>query len=134
MGLVVVTLALFWHVVVRHYPSERRLVTLTRVTGSVSSAATLLLFSPLHDRAVEIGVAFGLVAFFAVLAGLRRSGHRWLVAGGAVAALVSAICFVIWRTGVGVAALAALQKLAFVMFLGWVFATSLRVPARSRSP
>ncbi|HEX6271849.1 MAG TPA: hypothetical protein VFZ53_02360, partial [Polyangiaceae bacterium] len=125
MVLIVPTLALFWHVVVALFPEERVYVLVTRIAGSVSALATLLLLTPFHDAAVEIGGGFGLVAFAAVLFALPRARHGLLFAGGVSAALVSSACFFVWRTGVAGGALAPLQKLAFALFLGWIFVASL---------
>jgi hypothetical protein len=125
MVLIVPALALFWHVVVALFPEQRAHVRVTRIAGSVSALATLLLLTPFHDAAVEIGGGFGLVAFTAVLLALPRARHGVLFAGGVSAAAVSAACFFIWRTGIAGAALAPLQKLAFALFLAWVFVASL---------
>jgi len=125
MALVVPTLALFWHTVVALFPKQRAHRTTARIAGSVSAAATLLLLSPFHDSAVEVGGGFGLVAFFAVLFALPRSKHGLLFLGGLAAAAVSSACFFIWRTGIGLPLLAGLQKLAFALFLAWVFVASL---------
>ena len=133
MALVVPTLALFFHSVVALYPSQRALRLTTRIAGSISAAATLFLLTPFHDRAVEIGGSFGLIAVFAVLAALPRAKHGLLFLGGVAAMVVSAACFFIWRTGVGLPALAGLQKLAFALFLFWVFAASV-VAARASRP
>jgi hypothetical protein len=124
MALIVPTLGFFWHSVVVLYPHQRTLGLTTRIAGSISAAATLLLLTPFHDSAVEIGGGFGLVAFFAVLAALPRAKHGILFLGGVAAMLVSAACFFIWRTGMGLPALASLQKLAFALFLVWVFVAS----------
>jgi hypothetical protein len=124
-ALIVPTLALFWHYVVALYPNQPRLRVTTRVSGFVSALATLLLLTPLHDSAVEVGGGFGLVAFFSVLIALPRAEHGSLFLGGVAAVAVSSACFFIWRTGIGVSALAGLQKLAFALFLSWVFVTSL---------
>jgi hypothetical protein len=131
MVLIVPTLGLFWHSVVALYPKLRAHVVTTRVAGTVSAAATLLLLTPFHDLAVEVGGSFGLVAFLAVLFALPRARHGVLFAGGIAAGAVSSACFFIWRTGIGVAALAPLQKLAFALFLAWVLAASL---AAARAP
>jgi hypothetical protein len=133
MAVIVTTLALFWHSVVGLYSKQRALVMTTRVAGSISALATLLLLTPFHDSAVEIGGGFGLVAFFSALVALPRAEHGLLFLGGLVAAAVSSVCFFIWRTGLGLPALAGLQKLAFALFLAWVFAASLRV-AREGAP
>jgi hypothetical protein len=133
MALIVPTLAFFWHSVVALFPNQRALRLTTRIAGSISAAATLLLLTPFHDSAVEIGGAFGLIAFFAVLAALPRAKHAFLFLGGVAAMVVSAACFFIWRTGVGLPALAGLQKLAFALFLFWVFAAS-AVAARASRP
>jgi hypothetical protein len=125
MALIVPTLAIFWHSVVALYPLQRAHVVTTRVAGTVSAAATLLLLTPFHDAAVEVGGGFGLVAFVAVLLALPRARHGVLFAGGIAAAAVSTACFFIWRTGIGLFALAGLQKLAFALFLAWVLAASL---------
>ena len=127
MALVVPTLALFWHSVVALYPEQRAHQRVTRVAGSISALATLLLVTPFHDFAVQIGGGFGLVAFFAVLTALPRSRHGVLFTWGIAAAAVSAACFFIWRTGIGLPALASLQKLAFALFLAFVFFTALTV-------
>jgi hypothetical protein len=138
MALIVPTLALFWHAVVALYPNQRAHRLITRVAGSISAAATLLLLGPFHDVAVEVGGGFGMVAFLAVLLALPRAEHGLLFLGGLAAAAVSSACFAIWRTGIGTPALAPLQKLAFALFLAWVFVASLAAarlsgPAR-RSP
>lgn len=125
MAIIAPTLALFWLSVVRLYPKQRVLVMTTRIAGSISALATLLLLAPLHDSAVEIGGGFGLVAFFSVLAALPRAEHGLLFLGGLAALAVSSACLFIWRTGLGMPALAGLQKLAFALFLAWVFVTSL---------
>jgi len=124
-ALVVPTLVFFWHYVVMLYPNQQLLRVTTRVAGLVSALATLLLLTPLHDSAVEIGGGFGLVAFLSVLIALPRAEHGFLFLGGVAAVAVSSACFFIWRTGIGVSALAGLQKLAFALFLTWVFVTSL---------
>ena len=131
MAVIVATLALFWQSVVRLYPRQRAHVLVTRVSGSISAMATLLLLTPLHDSAVEIGGGFGLVAFFSALSALPRAEHGFLFLGGLVAAAVSSACFFIWRTGMGLPLLAGLQKLAFALFLAWVFAASLRAARES---
>jgi hypothetical protein len=133
MALIVPTLALFWHSVVALYPEQRALRLTTRIAGSISAAGTLLLLTPFHDSAVEIGGGFGLIAFFAVLAALPRAKHGFLFLGGVAAMVVSAACFFIWRTEMGLPALASLQKLAFALFLFWVFAAS-AVAARESRP
>ena len=124
-AVIVPTLALFWYYVVELFPKQRVLRVTTRVAGFVSALATFLLLTPFHDSAVEIGGGFGLVAFFAVLSALPRAEHGLLFSGGLAALAVSSVCLFIWRTGIGLPALAFLQKLAFALFLGWVFATSL---------
>jgi hypothetical protein len=125
MALVVPTLALFWHSVVALYPKQRGHVATTRVAGSVSALAMLLLLSPFHDWAVQLGGGFGLIAFGAALVALPRARHGAVFAGGIAAAAVSTACFFIWRTGLALPALAPLQKLAFALFLAWVFVASL---------
>lgn len=125
MALIVPTLALFWHAVVALYPKQRTHRIVTRVAGSISAGATLLLLGPFHDVAVEVGGAFGMIAFGSVLLALPRAHHGLLFLGGLAAAAVSAACFFIWRTGMGMPALAPLQKLAFALFLAWVFVASL---------
>jgi len=124
MALVVPTLALFWHSVVALFPMQRAHVVTTRVAGSVSALGTLLLLTPFHDWAVQIGGGFGLVAFGAVLSALPRARHGALFSGGIGAAAVSSACFFIWRTGIALPALAPLQKLAFALFLAWVLVAS----------
>ena len=131
MAVIVPTLALFWLSVVRLFPRQRGFVLTTLISGSVSALATLLLLTPFHDSAVEIGGGFGLVAFFSVLAALPRAEHGLLFLGGLVALAVSFACLFIWRTGLGMPALAGLQKLAFALFLAWVFAASLRAARES---
>ncbi|HEX6767278.1 MAG TPA: hypothetical protein VF103_17390 [Polyangiaceae bacterium] len=125
MVLIVPTLAVFWHTVVRLYPTLGVHRRTTRIAGSISAVATLLLVTPFHDGAVEIGGGFGLIAFFSTLFALPRSKHGLLFLGGVAAAAVSSACFFIWRTGIGLGALAGLQKLAFALFLAWVFVASL---------
>jgi hypothetical protein len=125
MAVIVPTLALFWLSVVRLYPGQRALVMTTRIAGSVSALATLLLLTPFHDSAVDIGGGFGLIAFFSVLAALPRAEHGLLFLGGLAALATSSACLFIWRTGLGMPALAGLQKLAFALFLAWVFVASL---------
>lgn len=135
-ALIVPTLVLFWHYVVALYPAERFLRVTTRIAGFGSALATLLILTPMHDSAVEVGGGLGLVAFFSVLIALPRAEHGFLFSGGVAAAVVSSACLFIWRTGVGLPLLAFLQKLAFALFLGWVFVTSLaakRALERSRS-
>jgi hypothetical protein len=136
-ALIVPTLVLFWHYVVELYPEQRILRVTTRVAGFSSALATLFLLTPFHDSAVEMGGGFGIVAFFAVLIALPRAEHGLLFAGGLAALVMSAVCFFIWRTGIGLPALALLQKLAFALFLTWVFVASLaakRALDRSESP
>ena len=123
--VIVPTLGAFWHVVALHYESERRLVLATRSFGYASALLTLVLVTPLHDRAVELGGGLGLVAFGAALAGLKKAGHLRLALGGAAAVLLSLVCLFIWRTRVGIVLLAPLQKVAFAAFLGWVVVASL---------
>jgi hypothetical protein len=133
MVLIVPTLGLFWHVVVALFSEQRAHVLVTRSAGSVSALATLLLLTPFHDAAVMIGGGFGLVAFAAVLLALPRARHGFVFAGGVSAALVSSVCFFIWRTGIGGVALAPLQKLAFALFLAWVFVASLAASRAQRA-
>jgi hypothetical protein len=133
MALIVPTLVFFWHSVVVLFANQRALRLTTRIAGSISAAGMLLLLTPFHDSAVEIGGGFGLVAFFAVLAALPRAKHGLLFLGGVAAMVVSAACFFIWRTGVGLPALASLQKLAFALFLAWVLVASLAAGHASRT-
>jgi hypothetical protein len=125
MALIVPTLGVFWLVVVRLYAELRMARLATQVCGATSALATLLLLTPFHDLAVEIGGGFGLAAFLTTLGALPRARHGFLFLGGAAAAAVSSVCFFVWRTGLLLPLLAPLQKLAFALFLAWVFVASL---------
>jgi hypothetical protein len=126
MTILCAGLAALWLAAPRLLPAEWIVASwVVRMAGVGCALVIPWVGLGLHDAAVRVAGALGGIAFVTTLVGLPRRGVLRRL-GAMVLGLV-AVNYFIWETGLGHDALAAIQKLAFVGFLGWVVLAALKL-------
>ena len=77
-----------------------------------------------HDDAILLAGPFGAAAYFFMLVGLARNGRPMLAGLGVVPLGLAVLNFSLWFGQTAIAAIPALQKLAFLTFIAWILALS----------
>lgn len=111
---------------------SRRLVA---AGGSLAMLLATLVFTPLHDLAINLAAPLGLLAFLLALRGLLRAGQRRLVLLAGFALAAATLNWLLWQTATLLTWLPLVQRLAYASFFSWVVATVLWAnrPMASRS-
>lgn len=114
-------LANFWWHLAGFWETSRMRRTIFRNSGAVSMATALILFTPFHDTAIVVSGGSGVAAIVFTFAVLRQKTlQRHFAFGVFCLALVALNNFIYW-TKSGLGWLPIVQKVTFLVFLGWVF-------------
>lgn len=113
-----------WWTLPQRFDSHVTLRRVVRAGGVVTMGASTLIFTSLHDRAIHLASAVGLVTLLALVVALWRTGRGDLSQGGLIAASLGVANYALWASGSGGALLPGTQKLAYAAFLIWVLQLS----------
>jgi hypothetical protein len=102
--------------------------------GSLAMLLATLIFTPLHDLAINLAAPLGFCAFVLGLRGLTRAGHRRLVLLAGVALALSTLNYLMWQTRWLLWLMPVVQKLAYLALLSWVIATTFSTSTQTREP
>jgi hypothetical protein len=125
--IMTVVLAFFFVSVTALFAPLRRLCLVVRVAGVLSMVIASLIFTPLHDLVIKVGVPLGAVAIVGTCVGMARQRAWGLVALAIVAVTVCVGDYAIWVMGLLHFYQPMIQKAAFALFFLWVVVTALRV-------
>jgi hypothetical protein len=124
-----VGLATTWWNAPRAFPDARRRGVIVRAAGLGSAVIAPWVAGRAHDLVVEVAFVLGAVGFVTTMTALGRKSGPALSIVAASALTCSLVNYAIWRTGVGLSALALVQKGAFALFLAWMVLFALRFGA-----
>lgn len=122
-----------WIALPELFPEAMVAGRVVRTAGSLAMVGAALVFTPMHDTVIHVGVLSAAVAFVGLAYGLVRAGRSTLCTGGAIAAAVGALNYAMWASGTGAAILPATQKVAALFFLGWALQLSRAVGQARRA-
>lgn len=129
MAILCASLALFWQLVPAHFALEKRRRRIIRIAGSASMTAALLLLAGFHETGIAAAGLFGILALMGTMQGLYRSGFAKLYRFGLFCMFLVLVNNFIYYTQIGLPCLVIVQKISFVVFLGWVAWMCLEVGA-----
>jgi hypothetical protein len=119
-----VLLVPFWlqvPVLFRHGPGLRRLV---QVVGPASMVISTLIFTSLHDFAINVASILGFVAVVATILGLVGKRRAALIGGALLSMILAMTNYLMWQTSIFLWMMPMVQKAAFAAFLTWIIATT----------
>ncbi|MBJ6802688.1 hypothetical protein [Geomonas propionica] len=105
-----------------HAPSVAR--SIVRIAGPVAMVLSTLVFTPMHDFAINLAALFGLVAFATTIWGLARMKRAALVCIGLVPMLLGITNYIMWQTGSFLNVMPMVQKAAYGSMFIWIIAVS----------
>lgn len=106
------------------FPEEPLARRIVRATGPAAMVLSALVFTSLHDLAINVASVLGFICFVATTLGLARSRRLALVGLGLIPLGLGLVNWVMWQTGWLLGAMPAIQKMSYVSFFSWVLATN----------
>lgn len=125
--LIVFALLVFWFTITALFPDRPRLARTIRLTGGLGFAFASLIFTPLHDLVIYIGVPLGAIALLATCLALAQKRYYVLLTLALLAATMSLFDYLVWTLGLLHPMQPFLQKTAFLLFFVWVLMSSVRL-------
>jgi hypothetical protein len=127
MGVLCVTLALFWYILPMHAPTGKTSKCIMQISGILSMFIASFLYTKYHDMVINSACFFGLIAIlgtFNVLKKLQWKGLFWMGIFSLILFLLNNILYY----GHGLLFyLPVVQKITFVYFLLWICCIQLQV-------
>jgi hypothetical protein len=120
-------LLVLWAYLPRLFQKKSKNLKLMQLTGITSLLVLVLLGSDRHDLIVRLAGFFGVIAFVSCFVELYKAGYAGLLTLGILSLIVFLINYYIYETGMFLSTLAVIQKITFVLFLGWFVLIDLAV-------
>ncbi len=103
----------------------RRLV---RVTGPASMVLSTLVFTSVHDFAINVASILGFVAVMTTMLSLSGRKRRAVLNGVALLSMILGVTnYLMWQTGKFLWVMPLVQKAAFASFFVWIVATAMAI-------
>jgi hypothetical protein len=112
-------LFVLWAFLPRLFPKKSKNLMLMQWTGILSLLVLVLLGSDRHDFIVRLAGFLGVIAFVSCFVELYKAGFARLLVLGILSLIVFLFNYYIYETGQYLHALALIQKITFILFLGW---------------
>lgn len=112
-------LLVLWAYLPNLFPKKSKNLKVMQLTGILSLLVLTLLATETHDLIVRIAGFMGIIAFVSCFVELYKAGYARLLALGIFSLMVFLINYYIYETGVFLKSLAVIQKITFILFLGW---------------
>jgi hypothetical protein len=112
-------LLVLWAYLPGLFKKKSKNLQVMQLTGILSLMVLTLLASETHDLIVRIAGFFGIIAFVSCFVELYKAGYARLLALGILSLIVFLINYYIYETGSYLNFLALIQKITFILFLGW---------------
>ncbi|MFD1469798.1 hypothetical protein ACFQ48_16335 [Hymenobacter caeli] len=119
MGVLCLSLMLFWYCLPPLFQFGARVAGLVRSAGILSMVAAGFLSGEQHDLMITIACLLGVVALGAAFAGLYRTRRLGLLGLGALCLLLLGVNNYVYYSQHFIEALPVVQKITFVLFLLW---------------
>ncbi|HET9953836.1 MAG TPA: hypothetical protein VFQ61_05015 [Polyangiaceae bacterium] len=119
-----------WYHLPRLFAAGARACVAVQVTGCIAMVSATLVWTPMHDLAINVVAVFGFCALLMTLFNIDRRRHRAVGMSVRWAGALVLTNYVLWATGTLVWVIPAVQKAAFLGLFIWV-AIATRAISRS---
>ncbi len=109
-----------WYHLPRLFAAEARAGVAVQVTGCTAMVGATLVWTPMHDLAINVVAVFGFCALLMTLFGIERRRYRAVSVCLRWAGALVFTNYVLWATGTLVWLIPAVQKAAFLGLFVWV--------------
>ncbi len=120
MVILCVSLMFVWYSMPKLFLINNTLKTIIQVSGIISMAIALFIFTRYHSEAITYAGLFGGIAFLATFIGLYRSGRYTLFALGILCLVMGVVTFTIYKTRECLIILPFIQKVTLLLCLVWL--------------
>lgn len=117
--LLCASLFLLWFYLPRLFENKSTNQSIMRISGLLSLTTIVFLALGNHDKIVRMAGFFGVIAFISCIIELHRAGHTKLFLWGVICLLVFLTNYYIYETGSFIESLPVVQKITFILFIGW---------------
>lgn len=120
MAVLCLTLSFFWYQFPQWAGFKTRQRLVMQVSGFVSMAISIFIFTDYHDTIINLAGLFGLIAIAGTLLGLQKLGWTKLYYMGIFAVFLIGINNLLYYRKDPMHYLAVVQKITFFYFLFWI--------------
>jgi len=126
-GLLAVGFILAWLSVPSLFSLSRWRAQIMVLPGISGMALTVFLFSPWHDQVINFAGALLGLSIVAICPLLYRQGYTKFSFWGGLSVFTGAITYIVYQTGLMPGSLPLLQKIAMLIFTGWMVSMNVAV-------
>jgi hypothetical protein len=126
-GLLSVGFILAWLSIPSLFPLSRWRAQIRVLPGISGTALTVFLFSPWHDQIINFAGALLGLSIVALCPPLYRHGYTKYSFWGGLSVFIGAITYIVYQSGLMPGFLPLLQKIAMVIFTGWMVGMNVAV-------
>jgi hypothetical protein len=98
-----------------------------RIAGAIAMLCATLVWTSLHDIALNVVAVFGFIALATTLLSLDPQRHRTVLLTAWLAGALVLCNYALWATGTWLWILPAVQKVAFLALFAWVGVATLAI-------
>lgn len=98
-----------------------------QVTGILTAAIAVLIFTPLHGYVIHVAGLFGAIALSLTFYFLYQSNYHFLFYFGLICLTLCVVNFIIYDTGWGLYYLPVFQKFTFLIFFLWAIGLNVAI-------
>lgn len=125
MAVLIISLVSFWLLIPFLFMKDCRFGWLIRISGASSMLVTPFLLTGRHDLVINLAGFCGCLAIIALQVNLFRHHYRLFFAGGILCILLCGLNNYVYYSQDLLPHLPVIQKITFLVFLGWFFGLSL---------
>lgn len=126
MLILATSVCLSWIGIFAQLPFQKSQKRYFQLSGLLSMAVAIFIFTPLHDLVIIIAGILALVTLVALFVGLYKSKNFRLLHYGIGCLLLMGLNNLIYFTNTGLEYLAVLQKVTFILVLLWILLLNYR--------
>jgi hypothetical protein len=120
LSIICLSLMLFWYQLPKLFLIQNTTQIIMQVSGIISMIILLFLTSDNHDVIIRVAGLFGILAVISILIELYRVRFYGLFIVGFLFLVLFLFNYYIYETGILLELLPLIQKLTFVVCLGWM--------------
>jgi hypothetical protein len=130
--LLPLSLVPLWYTIPVLFVRGSRGAAAVRITGAMAMFCATLVWTSLHDAALNLVAVFGFIALATTLFSIDPQRHRLVLFTAWVAGALVLANYALWATATLVWAIPAVQKLAFLGLFVWVGVASAAIARQLR--
>lgn len=131
MLILATAVCLSWIGIFAQLPFQKSQRHYFQLSGVLSMAVAIFIFTPLHDVVIIVAGMLALVTLIALFVGLYKSKNTRLLYYGIGCLLLMGFNNLIYFTGIGLPILAVLQKITFGVVLLWILFLNYRFTTKT---